>query len=274
MPFPQRHTLASWLLPPKVQEILKRLMGECTKKNQIPSQQTTLNQLRFGTSRQPYLISMSRIRYGNSAAFSSEQHHFVRYFEEGRESLALFYCLHKPKTLREAMFLDQQASEPIRTGSGLVRREPWLHHDEFEIGAESASDSEFDGVQFWGPISEKRLAREIGRLDSLRESIGKNGFDWDRSDSPITGYLLIDDAGKTIEYVVVLCTGNHRLATLAFDGYSNVPFRFNSNYPREIRLSDVATWPGVISGDFSITTATQLFTCFFRDPNDILLDCW
>ena len=90
---------------------------------------------------------------------------------------------------------------------------------------------------------------------------------------PIRAYLLIDDA-QELDYRVVVCGGNHRISVLAHMGVKAVPFSFQPNYPREIRLSDALRWPAVKSNRMSLHDAVRIFRSFFRAPTEKLLPNW
>ncbi len=43
---------------------------------------------------------------------------------------------------------------------------------------------------------------------------------------------------------------------------------------REIRLSDLEHWPGVLEGSFTAEEARSVFMAFFRSPDDSLASGW
>jgi hypothetical protein len=152
-------------------------------------------------------------------------------------------------------------------------RAPWnpktfLHggdHNHLSIGK---------GHQGYGPVDEVRVRWEAKRLRRIEKSIRWFGFRFDLSSSeptPRFALLLRDDHAE--DYRVMVTAGNHRIATLAFLGWSLIPMTRQLSYPT-IRLSEVKNWPGVLDGTYSVEAAQDYFLSYFRDGNLILLPGW
>ena len=78
--------------------------------------------------------------------------------------------------------------------------------------------------------------------------------------SYIQGVWLTNADG---EQKFVVLQGNHRMAALSFLGYKVIDFRIGLFLVREIRESEVTTWPLVKSGRIDEVEALMIFNKFF-----------
>jgi hypothetical protein len=128
--------------------------------------------------------------------------------------------------------------------------------------------------QAYGPVPEEKLLFEADRLNRVLDSVRKVGYWLQQSDVP-TFQLLVDDSDRDrIDYSLLVISGNHRAAVLAFLGWDTIPMRVSPEQPREVRMSDLEYWPGVVDGGYSKEATVAYFRAFFRDPHEVLLPSW
>lgn len=136
------------------------------------------------------------------------------------------------------------------------------------------------GCSWHGPVSEAKLKLEAKRLDSVRNCISHFGLMKAPGTDFINFRLIInDESPEAPDYRVVIVGGQHRVAYLAFMGWSIIPMVPASGpiaeaSDREVRLSDLRNWPGVLDGTFSEEAARSYFLAFFRDSTSSLLAGW
>ena len=165
-----------------------------------------------------------------------------------------FNKCHKPESAVGAVFISRDTNSG-RT-PGLVRHLPWDNVDWIvPAGPDNPN-------QWIGPVSKTFLRAQIRRLSEILTSITRYGFWMSYPDHPEC-VLLIDDASAgPDDYRVILLSGNHRTALLAYLGWSLIPMR-PILHARETRLSSLNHWPGVVDGSFTKQTAEAIFKVFF-----------
>ena len=107
------------------------------------------------------------------------------------------------------------------------------------------------------------------RLTRLLKSIQKNGYyRHDGYNGDIGGYILVKD-GK---FVVMIITGQHRIAVLAALDFQTIAVRIGhlSNLT-VVRREEVHSWPGVQSSVFTIEEALQVFDRIFEGKQPLAL---
>lgn len=109
-----------------------------------------------------------------------------------------------------------------------------------------------DGWKGFGPVSERLLDMELGRLTRTFDSIRQRGFEEDQ------GQLLgrVFCAGNT--QMVQPQLGWHRMAACLAVGMTTVPMMFDRRHP-VVRREDAHDWPQVRRGLFSFEEAVQVF---------------
>lgn len=213
-------------------------------------------------------VSTQKIVSFGGQAFTSEQHHFVRYLESGLDALASFYRIHRPTSVLQFTFINETFPDqlPIK---GLDF--PWRHVDLTQTVALNRTP------ELFGPVSDQELFVEAHRLDSLQRSIIKKGFlrkhgeGWGRM--PISGHVLLHTNG---DFRIIILSGNHRVAVLVHCGWKLVPIVIwgRADIEPPVRLSDLEEWPGVVDGRFTPQTARAIFEAFFRPRHEKLLPGW
>jgi len=144
---------------------------------------------------------------------------------------------------------------------------PWREtNPNFSVGEHGLSEEH--GHSAFGPVSNDKLKLEAKRLDHCLQSIKKDGYlinrGFPKEDNGLPrGYFLISDSG---DWVFVVVGAKHRVAALVWLGWENIPVCCEPHFPRCIFESDILSWPGVSSGEFSIDDAKLIFNSYFRDP--------
>ena len=258
---------------------MKRLWGGETSRpepiqlNPSGKKAATLDELRIVPYGEIVWVDIAKIRmWGRALTFEQNQH--VRYFKEGLESFRGFFELHQPKNQFEAIMLDPTKVGRFSPVSFPKVRKPWSFEDDFfgegHLGASH-------GTQAAGPISKKKLLWERKRLDTIRDSVERSGFrNLHDYDFIRLGELLIDDSEPgPPDYRICLVGGLHRTSLLAHLGWPMIPMMPQRTWPfREVFLSEVSRWPGVLDGTFSEEAARAYFLAHFRDPTEELLPGW
>ena len=219
-------------------------------------------------------VEVERLTFRGGVACTWEQHPSVRYFRDGMESLRRFYELHQPRNQMEALLLDDTRVGDFVPVKFPKRRMPWSF--EVQSGGEGSLGASH-GTQHHGPVSEEKLLSEKNRLDNIRDSVQEHGFLQVVGDGFIRfGEILIDDSEPGVtEYRVYARGGQHRISLLSHLGWPLIPMMPQRSFPwREVRLSDLARWPGVLDGTFSEEAARAYFLAHFRSPTEQLLPGW
>lgn len=113
------------------------------------------------------------------------------------------------------------------------------------------------GWLFNGPVSEIKIDIEVKRMIYVIKQILLNGYQ--RNDG------LEGDANATIlvnnnnEWRWILTGGNHRASASSAIGLKQIPIRINL----VIRRDEVAFWPHVINGNFTIQEALSIFDSYY-----------
>lgn len=270
-----------WILPPKFNQLLtaappsvKRLWGGDSPPRPINpegKEVAGLEKLQIAPYGQILWVEVERLTL-RGCALTWEQHPFVRYFRDGMESLRRFYELHQPRNQIEALLLDGTRVGDFVPVEFPKHRRPWTFETQYlGDGTNGASH----GDQHHGPVSEEKLLYEKKRLDDIRDSVREHGF-LEVGDGFIRfGELLINDDSVATGYRVCVPAGQHRISFLAHMGWPLIPMMPHPSFPwREVRLSDLARWPGVLDGTFSEKAARAYFLAHFRSPTEQLLPGW
>lgn len=257
------------MVPPELWHLAHRLVrGErraLSSPLQPPAQPTALNQIIFSpTTDSPLWVPAEKVVNRAGQSFTTEQHHFVRYLAFGPDGLESFYQTHKPATVLQFYFLHENLPNP--SGPKLLDS-PWEHAPPTEEAAPVRAPHLF------GPVSQLELAAEAARLDRVAISIEKKGFLDGPPTQPgghIRAQLLLHENG---DFRIQIINGNHRTAVLVHRGWKLIPTHPKVGHP-PVRLSDLASWPGVLDGRFAPKTARAIFESFFRDRHQKLLTEW
>ena len=274
-----------WLLPPGISRLffnappsVKRLWGwrpsepELVELSPSGKSAASLDDLRVVPHGEIVWVETEKLRKGGRA-FTWQQNHHVRYLKDGIESYRKFFELHQPRDQFEALMLDVSKVGDFSPVQFPRIRDPWS----FEVRWDGENGmGPQHGYQGHGPITETKLLREKERLDAIRDSVAKRGFGQVKGDFKVFGEVLVDDSEPGLsDYRVCMTAGLHRTSLLAHLGWPIIPMMPLSTMPwREVRLSDVARWPGVLDGTFSEEAARAYFLAHFRDPTEELLAGW
>lgn len=120
------------------------------------------------------------------------------------------------------------------------------------------------GWKGWGPVSHEAGQAEFDRLLRVFKAIGTNGYQRHSAlDGDIEGQVL-KHAG---DYKVLISRGQHRIAALAAINMSKAPIRL---LPQVVSRSDVAVWPNVVRGYYTVEQAQSVFDRIFdgRQPGE------
>lgn len=253
----------SWLAPPGLSSKLRGRDAAFALSQ--PGHATPLSEIMVpAAGPQPFWIPKGKIVNRFGQAFTTEQHHYVRYLWSGLDSLETFYRIHQPETTVSAHFIHSTPADGARASwSG----KPW------EYAAPTGTDTPPRDYEAYGPISYLELATEAARLDLVQRSIKNKGYLGGNKRQPksvITGQLFIHDNG---DFRVVIRSGNHRTAVLVRLGWELIPVHHELRlWP--VRLGDLALWPGVVDGRYSLETAHAVFESHFRPGHQQLLPGW
>lgn len=274
-----------WLLPPGISRwvrdaspSVKALWGGQPSRIVGPSfdpagkEAASLEKLQIAPYGQILWVEVERLTL-RGCAFTWEQHPFVRYFRDGMESLRRFYELHQPRNQIEALLLDGTRVGDFVPVEFPKHRRPWSFEKQF--GGEGSLDASH-GCKLHGPVSEEKLLYEKIRLDNIRDSVQEHGFLQVGDEFIRFGEILIDDSEPGVpDYRVYAPGGQHRISLLSHLGWPLIPMMPQPSFPwREVRLSDLARWPGVLDGTFSEEAARAYFLAHFRSPTEQLLPGW
>lgn len=244
--------------------------GEAISQSQAPSTRASLSSTDAETI---HWVPLDKIRYFSGVAFSLQQHHFVRYLQEGIPSLRSFYELHQPRNQFETNFLYEKQSGDFVEITPPATRAPW-NPAPFLHGGDRNHLSIGKGHQGYGPVEEVRVQWEAKRLRRIEKSFRRFGFRTELSSSePNPRFALLWRDDHVEDYRVMVTAGNHRIAALAFLGWPLIPMSRQPSYPT-IRLRELESWPGVLDGTYSAEAARDYFLSFFRDEKRVLLPGW
>lgn len=232
----------------------------------------SLDHLRVAPFEEIVWVPVEKVRVWGRG-LSREQNQFVRYLSDGLASLERFYDYHQPKNQMERLFLPTASSAFFKPVRFPLFYDPWTFPLSFT--GEGGLGWEHGAIDF-GPVSKKRLMREAARVDLIRESVSRKGFQKLGTHIIYFGELLIDDRVPDLwDYRVCVAHGNHRTSLLGYLGWPLIPMEPHPAWRmREVRLSQVEHWPGVLDGTYSVNAAKAYFLSYFRDPGKVLLPGW
>lgn len=219
----------------------------------------------------------------HSAAFicSPTSHHpfirTLRAYSEGRcreyEQSALFefYESFQPQSAADAVGLSRKsAHDAISNRPAFASALPWEHlspheNEDFlrKICERDYIDNGFTldaaaGWKGWGPVSNEAGEAEFSRLLRAFKAIATKGYQRHSAlDGDIEGQVLKNGD----EYRVLISRGQHRIAALAAMDISKAPIRL---LPQAVSRSDVAFWPNVVRGYYTIDQARFVFDRIFN----------
>lgn len=271
--------LLRWIIPSGIHQLYVRLTAERNGGSWGPlgqpavqvsyksASKSNLLQIRTAIRGDILWIPKDKLRTIMAKALTLEQHPYLRYYSEGRNSIERFFRLNHPNDSFEHVFIFGG-----RRGVGV--KPEIVRSEYFESG-----DPE---IRLF-PWSNERLTRsqwvngsasmEMAQLETVRKSIMKNGMWIGKYELNPRFWLLVNDETEESEdYRAIILGGNHRVAFLVHQKWCLLPMV--SSERAEVRLSDSRSWPGVIDGSFSREEARAVFLSFFRSPEESLLPGW
>lgn len=127
-----------------------------------------------------------------------------------------------------------------------------IHLMRHEAGRNGLQWQASDGWKGFGPVSERLIDMELGRLTRIYDSIKQHGLD-DRH-GHVLGTLFC--AGNF--QMVQPRRGWHRVAVCMMVGLTSIPIMFDRRHV-VVRLEDAEFWPNVRRGLFSLDEAVKIF---------------
>ena len=258
-----------WVIAPKLYSFLVspppgiEIGASPTPLSPAGKKPATLREIQMASPREIVWVSVENLRLWGRA-FTPNQQQLVRYFRDGLGSLKRFYDLHQPTNQIEAIFLDPNDVGGFTPVAPSRQRLPWSWERNRTVTPE------------FGPVSQAQVDLEASRLDLVRDSVERYGFLGQGHGSIKFGEILVDDTRPHgTDFRVLVHTGFHRVSLLAFLGWPLIPMAPKQSLtPRDIRLSSVSSWPGVLDGNYSESAAIAFFLAYFRDPLDTFLPDW
>ena len=208
-------------------------------------------------------ISVEKLRYSGGVAYVNPNHPMRLYYREGLEALRNYYTRHQPTNIFEKHFLKSPMGRDYPS-HGVPWSEPACGSKQ-AVMKEKGLSAEDHGVQHYGPVSEEKLMLEKGRLDDVRSSFEKSGYQPRYGFS--VGYFL---RRKGNDWVFVIVGGQHRVAAMAELGFTHVPAQFQPSYPRIVREGQVNRWPMVRNNELTAEEAHMIFEAYFPVDRDLV----
>ena len=177
-------------------------------------------------------------------------HPFVRALTDGKPALEGFYAGFQPATLG-AVHGTASDLEPWRLPWRLQDR-PKAPPGEWGLPAE-------EGLAFWGPCSERKIALEMRRLTEARDGIAAKGFA-PETYGEIEGHVLTDGT-RAVFFVM---GGKHRAAVLAARGDSHIRVAFRAERLALVDTARVSHWPMVAAGEIGAEEALSIAEDYLR----------
>jgi hypothetical protein len=169
-------------------------------------------------------------------------------------SLYRFHAKYQPANMAEALLLSGPAVR-FRPALGVF---PWGGFRDDSDGARFPA-KDWGRSRFCGPTPEHVIQDEFARLCAVFESIRSAGYTpWRNS---FIGGTFIRRRDGALRYIVL--QGNHRMAAMAFLGYSSVLVRGLKGYRTVIDERDLTDWRCVCSGECSVEDARTYLNAYF-----------
>jgi hypothetical protein len=214
-----------------------------------------LVELAYWTERPPLRLSVpiELLRMQGGFAYGAS-HPFVQALLIGPNGLRTFYSACQPTTLSEYYGIQAEG----RSGWDLSPWElPWYGRSKRIPPPGERGLSAAEGVSFYGPVTEAKLALEMDRLVGLAAKVRSQGYNPDAF-GDIEGYVVADDEHAAF----FVRGGKHRAAVLAALGHDTVQVAFRPSFPRLVHASDAAHWPLVRSGQMEISLAREVLAAY------------
>lgn len=195
--------------------------------------------------------------------FTAQQHPFVSYYHDGDNLFLRYHRLRSPRTKDELFLRRPGRVGHLGSDEYPVCTKPW---DIPAVDTGHGSRRKTHGVAQQVPISALEAQSEMKRLDALRDSVQDGGFRVLRGDHIRFGQVLVNDEVKEApDYRVEVFGGEHRTSLLAFLDWPVIPMIPDEGLRwREVRLSGLPQWPGVLNGTFTRESAREFFLAHFE----------
>lgn len=224
----------------------------------------------INNSSHPYFMTAIEYLKGKSKEYDSSP-------------LKSYYILVQPKNVAELLDIDVDVEKDIlnfKKINPLGYRLPWQGSPSLEelsikskmyimeskiIGYDFNID---DGIDLYGPVSERRGNFELSRIYRLINSISMNGYCCCKYDL-VTGDVLYNNN----DYVVLIRRGQHRSAVLAAMNYKSVSVKIRLE--NIICRSHMVDWKGVKAKSFSGEQSLKLFDRIYQGKQPrFMLNVW
>lgn len=264
-----------WLLSPGLTDLLFELAGKgrylrggIALSKDAGFDACTLLELRTAPPSQTLWVNSDAIRF-RPTAFDLSSHPYTLYFRSGNRVLADFFGK-STSNIFDAVGLDPNSFAWAPTTTQSRYRLPW----EIDTAPPPRDTSQLEGrLQDFTHetlVPDVEVKRQVKRLLAVKDSIDRNGFLLLNSADRINYTLLIDDRQpRNLRYRAVLVRGQHRAAYLFHKGWTKIPMSPDPVLPREVRLSDLDNWSGVLDGEFNPTAASSYFLAFFQTSKTV-----
>ena len=145
----------------------------------------------------------------------------------------------------------------------------WMNHIKETVKLENQKKYNIDSGWAWtGPSDQNKLLIETKRLSVLLDSILINGYKrHDAKDGDIHATILYKENN---EWVWQASAGQHRACVLSALGHELIQVRVT----RYVKRNEVASWPQVINGFFTVDEALNIFDKIFDGNFDEVCKKW
>ncbi len=194
--------------------------------------------------------------------------------------LCAYYATWHPDTAAAALGIPAGLAHPDLLGSPFAATFPWEFRSPPEARAfwtdvcardyrqHGFSLGPADGWKAWGPVTADAGRAEFARLYRAYRSIRTHGYRRHAADDGDIQGIILRHGDETR---ILLGAGQHRAAVLAALGETSLPLRLTTAC---VNREDVARWPNVRRGIFTVPLALRIFDRVFagRQPYEQATD--
>jgi hypothetical protein len=206
-----------------------------------------------------FIIPIEKCVWGAGFRYTTESHPFAQAMDSNNAfyNLQKFYSNYSPDNIFELFFIDNKDVSSLAKSFDV----PWKRSSKLKSSGEGGI-SVHEGVQHYGPCSDRKVRFEADRCVSIYKKIKKEGFWPQRYAGYPRGYFLV--SGDEFLFQIT-GSGQHRTAALAALGWKEVQCTSWKQTVGIIEASNVKKWPGVRDQRVSSEEAMILFKKIFSD---------